>query len=256
MLNRTFLVGLLIGCTVVFGQSVPRRRPLSDAEITYRNLQFLSVHGVDAVERQRAAKQAEILKSYLTPQQRTAVRESMDEHASEPVAVQAVPPQVAKPFVIDEPRPARVERVVVPPTEIVPPIEIVAQNAVPMAPPQPTPPPSPFQPAPTPAPVRPAPRVVADSEPQSLGARRELTWRQCRQMGLTPDGMLDAARELLADGSLDAESSEAEIMSAIVLRLVDKNPTAFGDREKINWTRIMAFIEKWLPVILDLFSDA
>jgi hypothetical protein len=84
-------------------------------------------------------------------------------------------------------------------------------------------------------------------------ARRELTLRQTRELGLTLHNMASSYRELKAAGEIDDQSSEAETASAIAVHIASKNKAAFSNAS-LNWDAILAFISKWLPIIIALFS--
>jgi hypothetical protein len=80
---------------------------------------------------------------------------------------------------------------------------------------------------------------------------RGLTFRQRIDMGLTVPNMLRVAREMKRNGELsdDADVAAAQIAAA----LAGENPKAFAD-PSIDWDAILAFIEKLLPLILQIIS--
>lgn len=88
--------------------------------------------------------------------------------------------------------------------------------------------------------------------PASATARRELTLRERREMGLTVLNIAQVARELKQSGDIDAQTSQAEIAAAIAIKLESKNPQAFG--AGVDWDAILAFIERLLPLILKLIA--
>jgi hypothetical protein len=71
------------------------------------------------------------------------------------------------------------------------------------------------------------------------------------EMGLTFPNMLRVAKQLKASGELseDADVAAAQIAAA----LAGENPKAFAG-PGIDWDAILAFIEKLLPLILQIIS--
>jgi hypothetical protein len=78
--------------------------------------------------------------------------------------------------------------------------------------------------------------------------RRELSFKQRRDLGLDIKNLVAIAKELLADGEIDDSSSRSDKAAAILARLHDKNPQAFslGD---IDWDALLDFIERLIGLI-------
>lgn len=87
---------------------------------------------------------------------------------------------------------------------------------------------------------------------ETLSGRRELTWRDRKDMGLTVRELAPVYRELKKSGEIDDESSDGEIAAALSVKMSQKNPMAF--KGNIDWDAIIAFIEKMIPLILKLIS--
>ena len=77
----------------------------------------------------------------------------------------------------------------------------------------------------------------------------ELTFKQRRELGLTIPSMVRAARKLGKRLHPDPDIASAQILQ----ELVAENPKAFA-KPGINWEAILAFIEKLLPIILQIIS--
>jgi hypothetical protein len=80
---------------------------------------------------------------------------------------------------------------------------------------------------------------------------RGLTFAQRRELGLTIPNIARTAKRLKQAGELseDPDVAAAQIAAA----LAGENLQAFDD-PSIDWTAILAFIEKLLPLILQIIS--
>lgn len=94
-------------------------------------------------------------------------------------------------------------------------------------------------------------------QPPIASGRRDLSFRQRRELGLTIANLAEIAKELKAEGEIDKDTPRSEVAAAIAVRLEAKNPAAFKGAAAIDLDSIIAFIERLLPLILkliDLFS--
>ncbi len=104
-------------------------------------------------------------------------------------------------------------------------------------------------------PIEPPAKVVtggADDGQTTLPEARELKLRERIRLGLTIPNMVRKAKELRAAGTLDTENPDiaaAQIAAAIAA----DNPKAYAE-PGIDWEGILAFIERLLPLILQLIS--
>ena len=82
-------------------------------------------------------------------------------------------------------------------------------------------------------------------------ARAELGLIQRRKLGLTLANVLQTAAKLKKDGKLsdDEDVATGQIAAAMAL----KNPSAYAEAA-LDWEKILAWIEKILPIILQLIS--
>lgn len=81
--------------------------------------------------------------------------------------------------------------------------------------------------------------------------KKQLTWRQRRDMGLTLPNCIRVAKKLKKSGKL---SDDPDVASGqIAAELAGENPKAFGD-PGVDWDAILAFIEALLPLILQIIS--
>lgn len=103
-------------------------------------------------------------------------------------------------------------------------------------------------------PIQPPAKVAAaaDAGQTTLPEARELKLRERIRLGLTIPNMVRKAKELRAAGTLDTENPDiaaAQIAAAIAA----DNPKAYAE-PGIDWEGILAFIERLLPLILQLIS--
>ena len=82
-------------------------------------------------------------------------------------------------------------------------------------------------------------------------AGRRLTFAQRRKMGLTLGNCLRVARRLKQDGRLSDDEDVAA--GQIAAELAGENTAAFNEAG-VDWDSILAFIEKLLPLILQLLA--
>jgi len=81
---------------------------------------------------------------------------------------------------------------------------------------------------------------------------RGLTFIQRRKMGLTFGNCLRVARQLKKDGTLSEDDDVAA--AQIAAELAKENPKGFEGTTAIDWDAILAFIEKLLPLIMQIIS--
>lgn len=93
----------------------------------------------------------------------------------------------------------------------------------------------------------------ADGEMPSAAGQRRLTMRERRDLGITWANCFSKAKELYQAGEITADMSRAEIAATVFSSIAADNPTAFADPQ-IDWDSILAFIEKILPLILQLIG--
>lgn len=81
---------------------------------------------------------------------------------------------------------------------------------------------------------------------------RGLTFIQRQKMGLTFGNCLRVARQLKKAGTL---SEDADVAAAqIAAELAKENPKAFESTSAVDWDAILAFIEKLIPLIMQIIS--
>lgn len=86
-----------------------------------------------------------------------------------------------------------------------------------------------------------------------LEARRTLTFRQRREMGLTLVNLIRVTRQLAADGVINKDTPQDEVRDAVLSKLAEENPVACAD-PTLDWDAILAFLEKLLPFILQIIA--
>jgi hypothetical protein len=92
------------------------------------------------------------------------------------------------------------------------------------------------------------------AEEKTVGRRGGLSWLQRRRLGITPLNMARVAKRLKAENEDFDEWSREEIAAAVLNELMNENPTAFADVAAIDWDGLLAFIERLLPVILQIIA--
>lgn len=85
-------------------------------------------------------------------------------------------------------------------------------------------------------------------------ARRPLTLREARSLGVTVAAVRQAVEDLRKSGDLDASTSRPEMAALVADRLTEKNAQAFRAAAGLDWDALLAFIEKLLPLILRLLG--
>lgn len=92
----------------------------------------------------------------------------------------------------------------------------------------------------------------AEAEVEARDGR--LTLRQRRQLGLTFRNCLQAARKLKAEGTLDADPDIAAAQIAAVISGDPEYAKAYAEVGAVNWDAILAFIERLIPLIMQLIQ--
>jgi len=82
--------------------------------------------------------------------------------------------------------------------------------------------------------------------------RRGLTFRQRRELGLTFRNVRRLLAEKQKAGELEGRDT-AELAVEVFNDLVTENPQAFSD-PSLDWDAILAFLEKLIPLIMQLIS--
>lgn len=90
--------------------------------------------------------------------------------------------------------------------------------------------------------------------PPPAAARRPLTLREARSLGVTVAAVRQAVEDLRKSGDLDASTSRPEMAALVADRLAEKNAQAFRAAAGLDWDALLAFIEKLLPLILRLLG--
>jgi hypothetical protein len=76
---------------------------------------------------------------------------------------------------------------------------------------------------------------------------------QMEAMGITRRAVRQAGFRLLRQGRLRGLTKK-EIAAEILDEIASENPTAFSDVAGVDWDSILAFIEKLLPIILQIIA--
>ncbi len=80
--------------------------------------------------------------------------------------------------------------------------------------------------------------------------RRTLSLRESRRLGITISSVRTHIKALKADGSIDANTSTAEISALVLDRISASDAKAF---EAVDLDSLLAFIEKLVELIMKLF---
>ena len=75
-----------------------------------------------------------------------------------------------------------------------------------------------------------------------------------RKRGVTFINLIRVAGELEAEGEISKDMTADEIAAAVLERIVAENPKAFEDVEAVDWDALLAFIERLLPIILQIIG--
>ena len=97
--------------------------------------------------------------------------------------------------------------------------------------------------------------LVSDDVPV-LGTKRfkdGLTIRQRREMGLTLRNVTRIVKELDEAGEITEDTTVEEAAVMVLSVLVEDTPAAFQD-PAIDWEAILAFLERLLPLILQIIA--
>ena len=89
---------------------------------------------------------------------------------------------------------------------------------------------------------------------EMVGRRGGLPWIQRRRMGVTPLNMARVAKQLQKNNEDFHEWSDEEISAAIINELLNENPQAFKELTAMDWDGLLAFIEKLIPLILQIIA--
>jgi hypothetical protein len=104
----------------------------------------------------------------------------------------------------------------------------------------------------------PGPVVTQLVEAEEVGmveARKRLTIRERRKLGLTFRNVLRVTRELQDEGVLD-KHDKAGTAAQILERLTHEDPQAYQEvKGDFDWDAFLEFLEKLLPIIL-MFMEA
>lgn len=92
------------------------------------------------------------------------------------------------------------------------------------------------------------------AEEQVVGRRNGLSWIQRRRLGITPLNMARVVKRLKSEREDFDEWSHEEIAAEVLNELMNENPTAYADVAAIDWDGLLAFIERLLPVILQIIA--
>ena len=83
-------------------------------------------------------------------------------------------------------------------------------------------------------------------------ARRGLTFRERRELGLTFRNILRVTKQLQENGELE-DLTQAEIAAEVMAVIAEENPKSFAEAS-LDWDGILNFIERLLPIILKLIE--
>ena len=106
----------------------------------------------------------------------------------------------------------------------------------------------PINPPPSAATAKSAPVKIA-----GLGReRRELTFRERRQLGLTIANAKATAVEVAKEGTITVETDQSITCSWVMDRLISRNPEAFNGIDK---DAVLELIEAWFRQILEALKE-
>lgn len=99
--------------------------------------------------------------------------------------------------------------------------------------------------------------VKSADEAEPVEATKKLTRREQRKLGVLPRQLITYAIRLKKEGVdlkeiADRDAKEACMM--LVGEAVSDNPKAWADPKAINWDALFAFIEKLIPLILQIIA--
>jgi hypothetical protein len=81
-----------------------------------------------------------------------------------------------------------------------------------------------------------------------------LSRREMRRLGLTVLNVRRRARQMAIAGEITADMSRQQIRDIVVDDLQGDEPRAFGQLSAPDWSAILAFVEKLLPLILKIIA--
>ena len=79
-----------------------------------------------------------------------------------------------------------------------------------------------------------------------------MTWRQRRRAGATIRNLVKAAKALKEAGDLEG-LNDSEAAAAIMMKVLEGNEEVLSD-PSFDWDGLLAFIERLLPLILQLIA--
>lgn len=79
-----------------------------------------------------------------------------------------------------------------------------------------------------------------------------MTWRQRRAAGVTIRNLVKTAKALKDAGDLEG-LSDSEMSAAILMKLVEGNDAVLNDPQ-FDWDGLLQFLERLLPLILQLIA--
>jgi phage FluMu protein gp41 len=85
-----------------------------------------------------------------------------------------------------------------------------------------------------------------------LGGR--MNRREMRRAGLTVLNVRRRARQLAIAGEITSDMSHEQIRDIVIDDLQGDEPRAFQQLSAIDWDKVIAFIEKLIPLILKIIS--
>jgi hypothetical protein len=90
---------------------------------------------------------------------------------------------------------------------------------------------------------------AAEAELEGLMSRREM-----RRLGVTVLNVRRRTRQMAIAGEITSDMSHDQIRDIVLDDLQGDDPRAFQQLSAIDWDRVIAFIEKLIPLILKIIA--
>jgi len=75
-----------------------------------------------------------------------------------------------------------------------------------------------------------------------------------RRLGLTPLGVIAAARRLAKDGQINKSTPKEELLELIAIEIMVQNAAAWAEAPEIDWDAIIQFLERLIPIIAAIIA--
>jgi hypothetical protein len=96
--------------------------------------------------------------------------------------------------------------------------------------------------------------VVAAAYAAEADLEVHMSRREMRRMGLTVLNIRRRTRQMAIAGEITSDMSHEQIRDIVIDDLQGDEPRAFQQLSAIDWDKVIAFIEKLIPLILKIIA--